>query len=392
MQNEKHIEKLSSKYSFVRVSAYNKLLKSHEFKQNTVNDNFNVNYHVRTIYSCYGRTPALAVYSALKQGAPMLAIVDHSSLSATSELKKTAEKSGIAYYSGAEVTLFSESFSQKPFAAVALGIPRANVKAFNEELASYRQMKSAYMSKLSAKVNDIFKKYGIKTEMPSKIPFGGTKATMTKRRFFYILAEQIVKQYDDGQKVVDFLTNRLKIELERETISKLDDFANPLYVPDLADVLLNNLKIKTEDEKCHTVKQFLALCRKYSAIPAVVYDGTEIPQFVDKTEKAGFLSIVTRKPESAEELYNASVEKGILPLFGKVISTPRDKFDFEFDNNQLALKYNECAFAVVGHEIATAINISDGIFSEEQISKSPDILDRIKLFSRIGAKGTLLNE
>ncbi|MBR1867963.1 MAG: hypothetical protein IJ800_05230 [Clostridia bacterium] len=392
MQNEKLIEKLSSKYSFVRISAYNKLLKSHEFKQNTLSENFNVNYHVRTIYSCSGRTPSLAVYGALKQGAPMLAVIDHSSLSATEELQKTAEKSGIAYYSGAEVTLFSENFAPKPFIAVALGVPRANAFVFNEKLASYRALKSAYVKKLSDKINNIFKKYGIKTEMPAKIPFGGAKATMTRRRLFFILAEQIINKYDDGEKVVAFLTNDLRLELDRETINKLDDFANPLYVSDLADVLLNNLKIKTDDEKCHTIKQFISLCSDYSALPAIVYDGSDIRQFVEKATKAGFRSIITRTEKGADELYSASIENGVLPLFCKVISTPRDKFDFEFEDAGLAAKYNECAFAVVGHEIATAIDASDGIFSEEQISKSPDIADRIKLFSRIGAKGTLLNE
>lgn len=388
MNSEQLIERLNSGSCRKRIRAYRKLLLKEETGCVVFPENGNANHQVRTIYSGAIRTPSLAVYQALKANAPLVGIVDHASLAAVKELQMTAEPSGIAYFCGAEVALDGSVLGTKRVLAVALGVPRKNAAKFDAELSVYRRSNEVCAKKFVGRINERFKKYGISLELPKAGWFSKPKP-LSREKAYLILSEAVMKRFGGGEEILKFLEEELGIPLSDDQRIKLEDAANPLYASDLAETLEGGLRLAT-DEKRETVQRFLSLCKNYSAIPSIIYAGGNLTEFISKVKAAGFKCIIAdyKTDEEAKELYDACIKAGLLPLCRSVISSPRDKFDGAFKDAGLAAAYNECAFAVVGHEISTVFDLNDGLFSSDGLN----LAETIKLYSRISAKGNKTNE
>ena len=390
---ERLIENLSKKRLGKRVRAYNKLIKADEKPQGVFTEKENFNFQIRTGYSCFDRSPSLAVYWAHKFGLPIVSLVDFASLASAKELQKTAEPSGIAFYSGAEVTLSCEFTANKTLKALAIGIPRKHVKQFHADLEPYRALRLDHVKGVAEKINLAFKGYGIKISPTEKVSFGGIKTSIDIRGLFVNLAEAIIKKFGSESAIIEFLTQKLKYDLSDEDIAKLEDFSSPLYLEDLSHIIYSHFKIK-ETEKCKPVKQFTALSDAHGAIAAAIFQGGagEVEDFVKKAKAAGFKAVMAEHENIgpiAETLYEKCIENDMLPLCRSVIDYARSKFDAKFSSEDIAEKYNECAYAVVGHEISTTLNFDDGLFSKESVAVSPNLSDRITLYSHIGYKGKL---
>ncbi len=387
---ERLIEDLSSKRLGKRVRAYNKLIASDEPPKKVFTEKANVNFQIRTGYSCFDRSPSLAVYRVHRLGLPIVALVDFASLASAKELRKTAEPSGMAFYSGAEVTLSCEFTSDKTIKALCVGIPRKHLRDFHVDLEPYRALRLDYVKRVADKINVIFKGYGIKISPAEKIVLGGIKTLIDLRGLYLCLAEAIIKKFKTENAVIDFLTQKLKFSLEEEDLSKLEDFSNPLYLEDLVHIISSNLKIK-EAEKCKPVKQFIALSESHGSIPVAIYNGENLDDFIKKAKSAGFKSVLIEHDDlkdMADAFYNKCIENDMLPLCRSVVQYARINLDTEFDSEEVAKRFNDCAFAVVGHEISTTLHFGDGLFSNESVSLSPNLSERIKLFSHIGYKGS----
>ena len=74
-----------------------------------------------------------------------------------------------------------------------------------------------------------------------------------------------------------------------------------------------------------------------------------------------------------------------------VCDYPKKKLVHEFKDEKTAELFRETTFAVIGHEITASLNVKDGMFSERSTENTPDLKDRIRLFSRIGLKGSDIN-
>lgn len=385
---DQFIEKLSSPKQRVRIKAYKKLLPYFDFQAEEISKTRNINIQVRTGYRETDCSPSLAVYKAKRLSLPLVATVGYASLSAVKELNKTAEPSFIAFYSGAEVSLADEN--GKIVGAMAIGIPFKQAKRFDDELSEYRRLKINYIKKTVDKINSAFKSHKIKISHFEKEDVKNP-ADANEKAVYAVLADEIMRRFDSPSLIIGFLTEKLKFDLAEGDLLKLEDLSNPLYREDLACVLKSNLKIKTEAEKCKSVKHFVELTKANGAIPAAIFTGKkeDAESFIENADKAGFLSVIIEHgdDELAAKVYDICIEKGLLPLSRVLIDRSRDKFDAEFSNEELAEKFNECAYAVVGHEICTSVSILDGLFSKEHVKNLPDIKDRIKLYSRIGAKG-----
>ena len=157
MQNEQLVSRLNDKRMGKRLSALKGLLPELEKSQDFYTPITNINYVFRTVYSCFDRSPSLAVYYSEKFGMPMTAIVDYASLAATDELIKAKKITGGTYYCGAEVAVKTQS--GKRIILSAVGVPHKNVKAFNDDLYSYRAKRLNYTNDLREKLNARFKKH-----------------------------------------------------------------------------------------------------------------------------------------------------------------------------------------------------------------------------------------
>ena len=159
MQNEQLVAKLNDRRMKVRLKALKALTEASEVETQPTEKDKNLNCVFRTVYSCFDRSPSLAVYYTYKFGMPLTGLVDYASLAGAEELIKAEKLAGGIYYCGAEVAVQVPSGERIILSAV--GVPHKNVKAFNDELSTYRSKRLAYTNALREKLNSRFKKHSI---------------------------------------------------------------------------------------------------------------------------------------------------------------------------------------------------------------------------------------
>lgn len=386
MQDEQLVEKLKDRRRSARLKALKALAKQEEF----IDENFaelNANVQHRTLYSCFDATPSLAAYRLAKNGFPVISIVDYASLSGAKELDQATEILKTAHYTGAEVECLDEKGNQRTL--LSIGIPRKNIKPFNFDLFFYRKLKNDYADSLVAALNARFKKYYIKFDAPKRDFF---KTTGTED-IYYLLAEAIVAKFNDAAQITEFLVNELSLDLSERELDRLEDLSNAYYVNDLATALFRKFKIKLPQRKYKRVSDFVATSDSYGGISCLKL-GEDLDETIsfaknNRIKCVFFDSDKLAANASPSEIYDKCIENGLLPLARVVLARPRKKLEHKFENQELADKYNETAFAVIGHEISSSIDVGDGLFSPRSIENTPDLKDRIRLFSRIVSRTSL---
>ncbi len=388
MQDEQLVSNLRKKSRFSRLAALKQLVSTENFETET-NKKANFNFHCRTEYSCFDSTPSLAAYKLMKNGFPVTAIVDYASLSGAKELMKAEKILGGVYYIGTEVDVTDENGQARKMLSV--GIPHKNIKPFNFELFFYRKLQNDFTDELLAKLNSRFKKYDINLAAPARSFF---KTTSTED-IFVCLAAAIVEKFGSADAITGFLTDKLGVTLSESDIKRLEDTANTYYTVDLAAALYNNYKLKLPARKCKTAREFVSASDSHGAISLLVLSGdeNEAVDFALKNNIKGIIFDIDKvNPDfDAEAFYEKCLSAGILPLARMVCDYPKKKLVHEFKDEKTAELFRETAFAVIGHEITASLNVNDGMFSERSIENTPDLKDRIRLFSRIGLKGSNIN-
>lgn len=387
MQNEQLVSRLNDKRMGKRLSALKGLLPELEKSQSFYTPITNINYVFRTVYSCFDRSPSLAVYYSEKFGMPLTAIVDYASLAATDELIKAKKITGGTYYCGAEVAVQTQS--GKRIILSAVGVPHKNVKAFNDDLYTYRAKRLIYTNALREKLNARFKKHQISLPYDFWSFFGAIKTTSVED-LYVNLASKIIDKFQTGDKIIEFLTSVLGLELLDDENLKLADTSSTLYVFDLAYALKNKLVVKHPEEQLNRAEDFLTLCVKYGAISSATYKGGDLDEFLSEIVGLGVNSATAEfnaeNQEFMQEFYDKCMQRGILPIIRTLVAHPRKKLDGKFTSSELAQKFNDNARCIVGHEISSSINPDDGMFTNTSLERCPSLEERIKLYSRIALK------
>ncbi len=386
MQNEQLVAKLNDRRLRVRLKALKTISLNETTAKTHYDANRNINYVYRTVYSCFDRTPSLAVYYTKKFGMPLTAIVDYASLSSAEELIKAEKIIGGLYYCGAEVAV--QTKDGKRIILSAVGIPHKNVKAFNEDLSSYRNKRLAFTNSLREKLNARFKKYNISLPYAFWSLFGTVKTTSIED-LYVNLATNVMQKYQTGEAITSFLLNDLGLSLSEEDLKKLEDSSSTLYVFDLAYALKNKLVIKQPEESLNKAEDFIGLCNKYGAISSATFKGGNLDEFLAEVKSLG-LNCATAEFSNdqafMQEFYDKCMTLDILPIVRTLVAHPRKRLDGTFENLELAKKYKDNALCLVGHEISSSINPEDGMFSQKTIEQFPTLEERIKLYSRVGTK------
>ena len=386
MQNEQLVSKLNDKRLRARLKALKVLSLNEVAPENPYDTNRNINYVFRTVYSCFDRTPSLAVYYTKKFGMPLTAIVDYASLASASELIRAEKIVGGLYYCGAEVAVKTKD--GKRIILSAVGIPHKNVKIFNDELSSYRGKRLTFTNALREKLNARFKKYSISLPYAFWSLFGTVKTTSIED-LYVNLATCVMQKYQTGEAITSFLLNDLGIDLTQEELKKLEDSSSTLYAFDLAYALKNKLVIKLPVEDLNKAEDFVNLCKKHGAISSATYKGGDLDEFLAEIKTLGLNSATAEfSTDQAfmREFYDKCMAQGILPIIRTLVAHPRKRLDGTFDDEELATKYKDNALCIVGHEISSSINPEDGMFAPKTIEQFPTLEERIKLFSRVGTK------
>lgn len=385
MQDEQLVSNLRTKNKFSRLAALKQLVAAENLETET-NKKANFNFHCRTEYSCFDSTPALSAYKLMKNGFPVTAVVDYASLSGAKELMKAEKILGGIYYIGTEVDVTDENGRARKM--LSIGIPHKNIKSFNFELFFYRKLQNDFTDELLLKLNSRFKKYGICVATPQRSFF---KTTSTED-VFACLAQAVIDKFPKADEIIGFLTDNLGITLAEADLKRLEDTASTYYRADLAATLYNNYKLKLPQRKCKSVREFINTSDTQGGISAIVVTGEEY-EAVDFAVANNIKAVVfdidkMRRDFDAGAFYDACIASNLLPIARMVCDYPKKKLVCEFEDEKTAELYRETTFAVIGHEITASLNVKDGMFSERSIENTPGLKDRIRLFSRIGLKGS----
>lgn len=379
MQSEQLVEDLQSAFLSKRTAAVKAL--SAEKNDEEEKPSSCLSVHYRSVYSGFDYTPSMAAYKSAKSGDLAAGLIDYASLKGAKEFVAACRTLGVDYVIG---TGLKTDFDGRRLTLLALGVPLCEVKAMHKSLAAARALKAKYVNVLRENINAKCGKFRLYLPPTLKI-FKKAKADSAEN-LYKALAEKIARASPDEESVKTFLTENLGFTLSAEDGEKLSDKTSALYLSDLATVLREGLGFKDMREKVAPAQEFVSMAKKFGAIPAAVYDGSPVTDFLTRAKKLG-VKCVCIEPDKRQtdlrDFYDKAISAGILPLARKVLDRPRKKVTRPQTDEETFALYRECSLAVCGHQYSVNTSRCDGLFSEKTINSLPDLKARIKLFSKI---------
>ena len=417
-----YINDLNAKTAEQRLDALKIALKNQTEKP--VRRDNDANNHIHTIYSFSPYSPTKAAYMAYSAGLTSAGIMDHDSLSGAEEFKAAAKMLGLGCTCGMEVRAkYKKGFGkmnhpdqEECIYMAAHGIPAQSIKPLNEYMSYYRGKRNERDAAMCETITEKYGKFGITLDfMKDVYPLSCASegGSVTERHLLFALAKKLAAKFGKTEKLLNFLTDDLKLAVSEKIRGYLLDADNENFLYDLLGVLKADTKFFyiNADEEMPDAEEFVKLVKSYGAIPAYAYLGDVgdsvtgdkkaqkfedafLPELMDELEKSGFLAVAympTRNtPEQLQRLMKLCAERGFFEISGEDINSPRQKFACA----ALALpEYShliDSTWALIGHEsISTEKGLTYGMFGEKAVKEIPDLKERIKYYAEIGRKTVL---
>lgn len=385
-----------------------------------------VNNHIHTTYSFSPYSPTKAIWMAYSAGLTTAGIMDHDSISGAREFIEAGKIMKIATTIGVECRV---DFSKTPLkgrrinnpdqhsiAYIGLhGIPHTQINRVKEFFAPYTVERNKRNRQMIQKINDIFKNYNIQLDFDqdvvplSQYHDGGS---ITERHLLFALSKKIVQFFGKGQKLVDFLTEDLGIEVKPRIEKYLLDENNDFYEYDLLGVLKSDLVEKFYVDatlECPDVRKVIEFSKEIGAISAYAYLGDVEDSVTGDKKNQKFeddylellfevikdldFDAVTYMPtrnttDQLKRVKELCVQYDLFEISGEDINSPRQSFICQALNDPLFKNLIDSTWALIGHEIAATKDISDGMFSSKTITKYPNLKKRIEVYKKIGIDET----
>jgi predicted metal-dependent phosphoesterase TrpH len=383
-----------------------------------------VNNHIHTTYSFSPYSPTKAVWMAYNAGLTTAGIMDHDSISGAREFIEAGRILGLATTIGVECRA---DLSETPLkgkrinnpdqvsaAYVALhGIPHTQIDKVAQYLAPYRKKRNRRNVAMTARLNIMLAKYGINLDFANDIvPLSQARegGSITERHILYALSLKLIERFGKGEKLVDFLKSKLKLNFSTKLEGYLLDAENPYYTYDLLGVLKSDLVeqfyLPAADE-CPPIAEVVSLANAIGCILAYAYLG-DVGESVTGDKKAqkfedeyleqlfevitglGFHA-VTYMPSrnTLAQLLRVKAlcrRHNLLEISGEDINTPRQSFICEALARPEFRNLVDSTWALIGHEIAATEDLKQAFFAPETAAKYPDLAERIEAYKAVGQK------
>lgn len=380
-----------------------------------------VNNHIHTTYSFSPYSPTKALWMAYNSGLITAGIMDHDSIGGAEEFIKAGEIIGIATTIGVEcradlskTPLNGKRINnpdQKSVAYMALhGIPHTKVAQVKEFFSPFMKERNNRNKKMVDRLNEILKQYNITLDFEndvvplSKMKEGGS---ITERHLLYALSKKFIKVFGKGENLVDFIKNKLNLQIGSKVKQHLLDVNNPYYEYDLLGALKSDMVSAFyihAKEECPYASDVIALSKKIGAISAYAYLGDvgdsvtgdkKTQKFEDDYLELLFGTIknlgfnaVTYMPSrnSLEQLKRLKDFCDVYSFFqisGEDINSPRQSFICEALKNEEFSNLIHSTWALIGHEIAGTKDVDNGMFSAKVLAETPDLGQRIEKYEKI---------
>jgi hypothetical protein len=381
-----------------------------------------VNNHIHTTYSFSPYSPTKAVWMAYMSGLCTAGIMDHDSIGGAEEFIEAGRIAGMETTIGVECRAdFSgtplngrriNNPDQKSVAYVALhGIPHTQVQRVKEFFKPFLKARDLRNRRMAGKINEIVSPYGLaidydKDVVPfSMYPEGGS---ITERHLLFALSARMAEVFGKGAPLVVFLREKLGLDIKKKLEGYLMDENNEHYPYDLLGVLKSGmvpLFYIDATEECPDVRDFIDFSRSIGAVSAYAYLGDVgesvtgdkksqkfeddyIDELFEVLKDLGF-NAVTYMPSrntlaQLERVRGFCDRYGFFQISGEDINQPRQSFVCEALRKPEFRNLIQSTWALIGHEKAATRDIKQAMFSEETVSKYPDLQTRIERYAAIG--------
>lgn len=384
-----------------------------------------INNHIHTTYSFSPYSPTKAIWMAFNAGLATAGIMDHDTISGAGEFIEAGRIMGIATTIGVECRV---DFSNTPIggrrinnpdqdsiAYIALhGIPHTQIQKVKDFFAPYTVERNKRNKAMTQNINRIFKPFGIELDFLGDIvPISQYRdgGSITERHLLFALSLKLVQAFGKGQGLVDFLIQKMGIEIKPSILKYLLDKDNIFYEYDLLGLLKSDLVEKIyidATDECPDVREVIAFSKNIGAIPAYAYLGDvgdsvtgdkRTQKFEDDylvllfevIKDLGF-DAVTYMPtrntmEQLTRVKDLCLEYDLFEVSGEDINSPRQSFVCKALENPIFENLFDSTWALIGHEIAATRDLSRGMFTRDTVEKYPNLQERIALYKKIGMEG-----
>ena len=349
----------------------------------------NVNNHIHTTFSFSPYSPSKAVFLSWLNGLATTGIMDHDSVGGADEFIEAGKTIGIPVTVGFEVRC---CMKDTPFEGMRInnpdqnsvvylamhGIPHQMLSEADRFLAPYREKRNVRNWKMVDKLNAIIKPYGLGLDfnndvLPlSQYSFGGS---VTERHILYALASKLTGD-----------------EMPRNFL--LGIFKSQLVESFFVDA----------DEELPHITDFISLANKLGAIPAYAYLGdvgvsvtgdkkrqkfedSYLDELIDYMVKTGMKAVTYMPARNTDKQLTRIKElcesNGLFQISGEDINSPLQKFICNKIETPEFKHLIDSAWALVGHELATADGLEYGMFSEKTLARLPELSARIEYFAEL---------
>jgi len=347
----------------------------------------NVNNHIHTTFSFSPYSPAKAVFMSWLSGLATTGIMDHDSVGGADEFIESGNILKMPVTVGFELRC---SMKDTPFEGMRVnnpdqisvaylamhGIPHQMLGEAEKFLAPYREKRNVRNWKMVDKLNTLIKPYGLELDFNNDVlPLSQYSAggSVTERHILYALAAKLT----ENEMPRNFLLGVFKSQL------------------------VESFYVNADDELPH-ITEFIALAEKLGAVPAYAYLGdvgvsvtgdkkrqkfedSYLDDLISYLVKAGMKAVTYMPARNTEKqltrIKSLCETNGLFQISGEDINSPLQSFICDKIETPEFRHLIDSAWALVGHELATADGLENGMFSAETVKRMPDINDRIAYFS-----------
>lgn len=423
LNNDELIKNLNNNKLEVRLESLKQLveiIKSGKVKK-PVKNGF-VNNHIHTIYSFSPYSPTKAIWQAYNSGLSSAGIVDHDSISGANEFIEAGKIIGIATTIGLEIRVdFSNTKignrkinnpDQDSIGYVTIhGVPHNKINEVKKFLIPINKARNMRNELMVNKINKITEQFGINLDFKDdvySISMADEGGSITERHILFALSKKMIIKFGKGIRLVDFIKDKLKIDISSKVEKLLLDENNPYYAYDLLGILKSDMVkqfyINATDE-CPPVEEVVKFVDGIGAIIAYAYLGDieesvtgdkkrqkfedeYIDELFGKLDNIGFKALTYMPSRNSlnqlKKVKNLCSKYNFLEISGEDINSPRQSFICKALSLPEFKNLIDTTWAIIGHEKAATEDINNGFFSSSIIKKYPDIKKRIEYFKSIG--------
>ena len=383
-----------------------------------------INNHIHTIYSFSPYTPSMAALKAREAGLEAAGSVDHDSYAGASEMRRACGILGLGCVTGFEIrvsvkhTEFADRKLNSPDSKgisymTIQGVPGTAASMVKEFLAPVSAARAERNRRMVKNLNDIITNSGLSAlsyendVVPLSMSAKG--GSVTERHILYALSLKLISEAGKGEDLLNYLKEKLKLDVSGKIRTLLEDKDNLYYAWDLLGVLKSSFNekvfIQPNTDECPPVEKATAFAHSINAVPSYAYLG-DIGESVTGDKKAekfeddfldtliprlkdfGFLGLTYMPPRNTaaqlERLHKLCVQHSFLEISGVDINTPRQTFNCpEIRRPEFSLLVDS-TWALLAHETLSGADNTRGFFNPKDPLAAKPLEERIAAFAKLG--------